>query len=91
MFVATMPPKSIAFLSLWTATAAVFAWVGSNRLSAAHETGKFEYLWHGIGQDNWPLVFKALKGFLMIWTGLACLMTLLGCLWLTWTFLEKVR
>ncbi len=86
-----MPMKAIAFLVLWTSVVASFAWLGFNRLNAVRETGKFEYLWHGIGQDNWPLVFRFLKALLTVWTGLACLMTVIGCLWLIWAIAEKVR
>ena len=86
-----MDMKSLAFLFVWTAVAASFAWLGFNRLQAARETGRFEYLWHGIGQENWPLLFKILKVFLTIWIGAACLMTLIGCLWLIWAFVEKIK
>ncbi len=65
---------------LWTALAALFAWFGFNRLEAARETGRFEYLWHGIGQDEWPLLFNILKVALTIWTGMACFLALMGFL-----------
>jgi hypothetical protein len=89
--VATISAKAIVFLVLWTTMAGSFAWLASNRLSAARRAGKFEYLWHGIGQDNWPLLFGFLKALLTFGIGLSCLMTLIGCVWLTWTLLEKLK
>ncbi len=71
--------------------AASFAWIGWNRLSDARASGEFHYLWHGVGQDNWPLLFSFLKAFLAVWTGVTCLMTLIACIWLTLALVQKLK
>ena len=83
--------KPIFFLILWTATAALFTWVGYNRLSEARTTGKFQYLWHGVGQDNWPVLFGMMKAFLTVWTGVAGLMTAIGLIWIVVELVKAVR
>ena len=83
--------KSFVFLMLWTSATGLFAWLGLNRLAAARATGRFEYLWHGIGEASWPLLFSALKVFLTIFIGLACVMTAIGCVLLVKAFVVNFK
>jgi hypothetical protein len=79
--------KEIAFLMVWTAVAASFAWLGFSRLAVARERGSFGHL----RPDDWPLLLGVLKVFLIIWTGVACFMTVVGCVWLVWALMKAFR
>ena len=70
--------KGLAFSLTWTAAVVSIAWFGLNRLDAASETGRFEYLWHEIGEQNWPTLFIGLQVFLKAMIGVSLLMALLG-------------
>ena len=70
--------NALLFVAVQTAVATLFAWFGINRLNAARETGRFDYLWHGVSAQDWPLAFQALSIFLLIWTAVACLFVAIG-------------
>lgn len=86
-----MDAKGITFLIFWIAFAAIAAWACFNRLAAAKETGTFRYVFHGIGQENWPNLFGFLKGFLNIQAYAFCLMAGIGLIWLAATLIGKVK
>ena len=86
-----MDAKGITFLILWIAFTAIAAWACFNRLAAAKDTGTFRYVLHGIGQDNWPILFGFLKGLLNIQAYAFCLMAGIGLIWLAATLIGKVK
>lgn len=86
-----MDAKGILFLVVWVAFAVVAAWACFNRLAAAKATGSFRYIFHGIGQDNWPGLFGFLKGFLNIQAYAFCLMAGIGIIWLAAILIGKVK
>ena len=86
-----MDTKGIGFLILWVAVTLVFAWFCFDRLSAARETGRFRYAFHGISQENWPLLFKFCKGFITVQAYGFCLMAGIGAIWLAVALIGKLR
>ncbi len=80
----------MAFLFFWTAAVTSFAWIGFNRLAAALESRRFEFLWHGVGQENWPILFAGLKVFLVVWAWVCSFMAIVGGVWFFLTFAKRV-
>ncbi|PZT84937.1 MAG: hypothetical protein DI637_13005 [Citromicrobium sp.] len=73
--------KAAGFLLAWTGLLALFSWLGFNRLEDANKSGYFQYLWHGVGEDNLPWLFASMKGFLMVWSWVTLVMAVFGVTW----------
>ncbi len=86
-----MDAKGITFLIFWTAFAAIAAWACFNRLAAAKEAGTFRYMFHGIGQQNWPNLFGFLKGFLNVGAYALCSMAGISLIWLAAILIGKLK
>lgn len=54
---------SFSFLAGFGITAGL-AWLCFNRLSAAKETGRFVYVFHGVTESKSPILFQICKVFI---------------------------
>jgi cobalamin synthase len=78
------------FLLVWTALVSLCSWLGFNRLANARETGAFEYLWHGVSQENLPWLFAFLIGFLTLWSWVSLAMASIGGTWFGIVFIKLI-
>jgi len=80
--------KAAGFLFVWTGLVSAFSLLGFNRLEYAEKTGAFQYLWHGVGEENLPWLFPIMTGFLTVWSWVALGMAMFGAIWFMIVFFK---
>ncbi|MXP46849.1 hypothetical protein GRI43_05525 [Altererythrobacter luteolus] len=86
-----MDARGLIFLIGFVAATSFAAWLCFNRLSAAKATGKFRYVFHGIGEENWPVLFKVCKAFISVQGYVFCLMAGIGAIWFVIAIVGKMK
>ncbi len=86
-----MDSRGLVFLAAFVVVTSLAAWFCFNRLFAAQETGRFRYIFHGINEAGWPLLFQFCKAFITVQAYVFCFMAGVGVIWFAISLIGKIK